>query len=150
MPDFQELLNKKASEVEPPKALPAGVYQFQIEKSEFGKSRQKQTPFVEFMCRATEPFEDVDDESLEEYGGLSDKSKLRITFYITEDSLFRLTNFFEHLGLEEGDKSINELIPDCPGQVFLGTVSHELSQDGETVYANISSTAPISYSFPST
>lgn len=143
-PNFGALLDKPSSDIERPKPLPQGTYQFAINGMyKLDKTTKKQTEYVEFTCNVIGAAEDVDEEALKEMGGFQGKS-MRQTFYITEDALWRLKKFLtDDLGIEEGDKSLRQMLDETPGCQFLGTVKHEASQDGESVYANIGSTAPV-------
>lgn len=143
-PNFADLLDKPSSEIEKPKPVPQGTYQFSINGLyKEGKSTQKQTPYVEFTCNYMAALDDVDEAALAEMGGVNGKTS-RLTFYITEDSTYRLKKFLvEDLLLEEGDKSLRQLLDETPGCQFLGAVKHEASKDGTSVFANIATTAPV-------
>lgn len=147
MANFTDILDRKSSEIERPKPLPVGTYLWLIDgQPKFDKSQKQQTPYVEFTCRCLQPMDDVDPQALADMGGHAGKTQ-RLTFYLTEDAMFRLTNkdgngFLEHLGLT-GDESVREKISMAPGRQFLGTVRHRSSQDGAQVFAEISSTAAV-------
>jgi hypothetical protein len=113
-----------------------------------GPTIQKQTPFVEWQCKCQGAQDDVDQDALNEsLGGksLSDITR-RLTFYITEDSVYRLQEFlFKHLQVAEvgSGVSLREAIAMAAGHSFLGTIRHQPSPDGTRVYDNISTTAAI-------
>lgn len=72
------------------------------------------------------------------------KGQKWLRFYLTEDSIWRLTTFLtETLGIEAGTKSINELIAEVPGKQFIFSVMHEASQDGSAIYAGLKGTAKV-------
>ena len=143
-PNFSDLLDRPSSDVERPKPVPQGTYHFAINGLyKLDKTTKKQTEYVEFNVNYLAAMDDVDEEALKESGGFSGKST-RLTFYITEDALWRLKKFLTNdLGIEEGDKSLRQMLDETPGQQFLGTVKHSASEDGTTTYANISTTAPV-------
>lgn len=142
MPDFNQLLHQTADSFERPKPLPIGTYTFTILGHEMGESRQKKTPFVQFNVQPTAASADVDETLLDSITEWQAR-KMRHTFYITEDSLFRLTEFMGHLGLGV-DRPLDELIPEATGFTFLGTVTQRASNtDPNSVFNDISSTAPV-------
>jgi hypothetical protein len=101
---------------------------------------------VEFTCRCLQPMDGVDPQALADAGGHQGKSR-RLTFYLTEDALFRLSNadgtgFLEQLGLTD-DTSIGEKISQTSGRQFIGTIRHKASQDGSRVFDEIGSTAGV-------
>lgn len=142
--DFDALLSKNADDIERPVPVPQGSYVFTVLKHKFDNSTKKGTPYVEFECQATAPLDDVDEEELREYGDLGQKQpKLRNTFYLTEDALFRLTDFLEHLGLDTAGRTLAELIPESAAGEFIGNVGHRMSEDGSATYAELNATSPV-------
>ena len=75
---------------------------------------------------------------------LADMS-MRLTFYLTEDAKYRLSNFMKHCGFDlEGEKkSYSQWISELPGAQFVGTIGQTMSDDGERMYSNITRTAPV-------
>jgi hypothetical protein len=149
MPSFEDILSQPVDKIETPKPLPVGTYQWLIAgQPRQDKSQQKQTPFVEWQCKCQGAQDDVDQDALNEsLGGksLSDITR-RLTFYITEDSVYRLQEFlFKHLQVAEvgSGVSLREAIAMAAGHSFLGTIRHQPSPDGTRVYDNISTTAAI-------
>lgn len=150
MSTFQDILNKPASEIEPPKLFPIGTYLWLIEgQPRFDKSKQKQTDFVEFNCRCLQPGPDVDPAAADEAKVIGKTRNL--TFYITEDALFRLANkdgsgFLNHLGVDT-NQSLSAAISEAPGRQFWGTISHRSNvnqQTGEVrIFAEINQTAKV-------
>lgn len=151
-PDFSALLSRQSAAVERPKQLPIGNYIWSIKGlPRFDKSVKKGTPFVEFTCMPLEAQDDVDQDDLEAALTRKDGTKKllgdmtqRLTFYLTEDALWRLKQFLvRDCQIEEGEKTLEQLINDSPGSQFMGTISHTPTDDGEGVYANIKSTAVV-------
>lgn len=150
-PDFSAILDRTSAEVERPKPLPIGPYAWAVKGlPRMDKSAKKGTPFVEFTCQPLQAMEGVDEDDLEAALTKKDGSKKllgdmtqRLTFYLTEDALWRLKKFLvQDLQIEEGDRTLAALIDEAPGCQFIGTVKHTPTDDGEGVYANIGSTAP--------
>lgn len=149
-PNFSSILDQQASEIESPKPMPAGTYVFQVKGlPRFDKSAKKGTDFVEFTCIPVDVYSDeghepdVDLDALDEAGGLSKfrERGMRLTFYITEDAKHRLKKFLEHLGIDPEGQSLRSMIDNSPNCQFIGFVKHSASDDGETIYANITKTA---------
>lgn len=139
-PNFGALLDKAPSEVERPKPLPEGSYLWTVQGlPEYGKSSKKQTEQVAFNVSCAQAGPDVDQESLAEMGGIANKTQ-KLTFYITENSLYRLKEFLEHCEIEEG-ASLRAMIDETVNCQFVGYIKHEASNDGESIFARIGKTA---------
>ena len=97
--DFNELLDKQIDSVERPPAKPPGTYLLRVTKMpEQKKSREKETPGLEFTFAYVKALADVDPDMLEGFD-LS-KGTLRDTFWLTDDSIFRLREFLERAGMD--------------------------------------------------
>lgn len=149
MVDMTDILNRAASTVEPPKQLPAGQYLFRVmgysDKDAEGKPlvTSNGNPRIEFQCQAETPIE-VDSSQLE---GVNFPVKMRHTFVVTENSLFRLVAFLsDHLGIPKDNNTVSGMLPQTTGHMFRGTVVHRSgTKPGDTnLYANISETFPAS------
>lgn len=158
-PSFAPILDRAPKEVERPKVLPVGTYTWLIRGiPRFDKSKIKGTEFVEFTVVPQGAFAgadgnaDVDQEELDacltrktgDKIAIQSKSQ-RLTFYLTEDALWRLRDFLKHLGFDVDDESeeapsLRQMINESPNRQFAGYVSHKPSDDGETMYANITKT----------
>lgn len=143
-PNFASILDEAPTEVNRPKPLPVGTYTCVVQGAPvYDKSAKKQTPYVQFTLRPISVGEDVDVEALQEMGGIEGKT-FRITFYLTEDSVYRLDEFHQHCGLSLDDKSSrrnrNEDIMNAQVRVYL---KHEASPDGSSVYATVAKTLPV-------
>ncbi len=107
-PNFESILDTPASEVSRPKPVPQGTY-LSMTKGlpRYDKSSKKGTPFSEYTIQLLEAQSDVDEEALNEaltkgngdVVPLRDRS-IRLTFYHTPDSLWRLVKFLKDLGLD--------------------------------------------------
>jgi hypothetical protein len=140
-PNFASLLDEAPTEIVRPKPLPSGTYYGVVMGvPEEGRSSKKQTPFVKFSVRITSAGDDVDEQELEESGGIDDKV-LPLTFYITEDAVYRLDEFHEQCGIDLTEptsrKRRNEEIMNAQIGVF---IKHRVAEDGSRVYAEINRT----------
>lgn len=143
-PNFGAILDTPSQEIERPKPLPQGTYTCVINGlPRMDKSAKKGTEFVEFNLNILAAGEDVDEDALSEMGGIANKST-RITFYLTENSVWRLKKFLaEDLQIEEDDVTLRQMIGMAPGRQVLAHIKHTPSDDGTSVFANVASTAPV-------
>lgn len=143
-PNFGAVLDKPSAEIERPKPMPIGTYIWAIVgMPRMDKSSKKQTEFVEFTAKPLQAMEDVDRDELKEMGGLEDKTQ-RLTFYLTEASVYRLKEFlFDDLGLEDDGGPLRGKLEQTAGCQFAGVIKHTPSDDGKSVYANIASTSAL-------
>lgn len=144
-PNFGALLDKAPTEIERPKPLPAGTYTCVVQGlPEYDKSSKKQTEYVRFTLKPLAAEADVDTEALAEMGGLGDKT-IPVTFYITENSLFRLKDFLSHLGFDVTDPeaSLREMCETTTGRQVRAFIKHRASEDGESIFAEVGRTASV-------
>lgn len=145
-PNFGSILDRPSGSIEPPKPMPVGEYVFVIQgQPRQDKSERKGTEFVEFTCKPIQALDSVDQDALKEFGGLGEATQ-RLTFYLTEKSVYRLNQFIlDDLQIDNdgGETRLRELISQTPGAQFIGTIKHTPSDDGKAVYANITNTAPV-------
>lgn len=143
-PNFGVLLDKPSSEIEKPKPLPQGTYTCVVKGlPKFDKSSKKQTEFVEFSLQPLAAGDDVDQDDLQAMGGFANKT-IRATYYITEDALWRLKKFLDDCGIEEeADESLRQRIERTPGTQVAAFLKHQASEDGQSVYAQLASTAAV-------
>jgi len=139
-PNFGKLLDMAPSEIERPKPLPEGQYLCVIAGlPRFDKSSKKQTEFVEFTLKVVAAGEDVDAEELAEIGGIADKT-IRATYYLTENSLWRLKEFLEHCGIAEVG-TLGTMIDETQNCQVIAYIKHEPSNDGTSVFGKVGKTA---------
>jgi hypothetical protein len=147
------ILDTPMSDISRPKPPPHGTYLAMTKGlPRYDKSTKKGTPFSEYTLQLLEAMDDVDVDALKEWltkgdgtvVPLSEKS-MRITFYHTPDSLWRLAKFLKDLGLEAEDEetSIGDLEQLSPGRQCYIHIKHVPSDDGETMYANVDKTGPV-------
>ena len=150
-PNFQAILDEAPTEVERPKARPVGTYLCVVGQATYEKSSKKGTPFVKFPLRALTALDDVDSAELEESGGI-DGFNTSVTFYLTEDAIYRLDEFHEHCGLDLADplsrRGRNELVANAQVLVVIGHREQTLTNEERAagvepqVYAEVKRTAP--------
>ncbi len=140
--NFSDLLSMSAEEAKAPKPLPTGTYTFNVKGHEFGESTKKHTKYVQFNVNPINPEPDVDMEALNAFENWNQK-EMRLTFYLTTDSIFRLKDFMEHCGMNISGRTFDALIPEVTGSQFNGNIEHSVSDDGKTTYGNIGSTGPV-------
>ena len=128
--DFRAILSKPTTEVEKPKPFPAGVYDAVCKDYEQIESSQKKTPGIRVTFSIVSPAEDVDLEEFEAAGGIDVLAKRSpaTTFYLTDDSIYRLSDFLhDHVGLERDGRSFAELLPEIKGRpvkvVFIQSIN---------------------------
>lgn len=142
-PAFTSILDRPSGEIERPKPMPVGTYVCVVQgQPKFDKSTKKQTDYVEFTLKFLEASDDVDEEALAAIGGIADKT-IRNTYYLTEASAFRLVDFLDHVSAGSEDMSLAQRIPEAVGKQVLVTISHRASDDGQSVFAQVKSTAPV-------
>jgi hypothetical protein len=132
---FEDILNIDSREVERPKPLPMGTYICTVVGlPRFDKSSEKQTPFVEFTLQPTGTLDDIDQQELDAVGGFHDKV-LRVTFYLTVNSRWRLNEFLDNCGIDQG--KMNWRVDQTPNCQVGAVVKHTPSRDNTITYANV-------------
>ena len=149
-PNFAPILDRSPTEVEKPKPLPQGSYVTILKgMPKYDKSTKKQTEYVEFTHQIVSAGGDVDEDALTEAQTAPDGSvralqdvTIRNTYYLTENSLWRLKQFLADCGfdVEEEGGSFRQMIEETPGVSVGIYVKHEPSSDGQSVFATVSGT----------
>lgn len=136
-------LNKSASEVKRPVALNEGTYYGRIISHEIGESSKKKTLGVTYHVELTHAEDGVDLTGVDDKGNevqLDPRGKkLRTTFWITDDSTYRLTDFIQSLGIETGDRSLKELVPQPVNQQVMVELTKEPNKDNTGYFNDIRS-----------
>lgn len=142
-PNFASILDESPTEVNIPQPIPQGTYLCVVQGPwREDKSTKKGTDFVEFILKPIEPMDDVDIDELGIVGGLDDKT-LKLTFWETKDSIYRLDEFHVHCGVDLDDGQSRRMRnDDVINAEVLAYVTHEPSQDGKRIFANVQRTAP--------
>lgn len=142
---FESILDTPADKVERPKPLPAGTYAAIVKgMPEHGVSAQKRTPFVRFTYVLQDAFDDVDADELTavltnkdgEVGSISEKS-IKDTYYTTPDSLFRLTDALEAMGIDLDQKTIRAALDETPNCSINVVVSHRTPEGSDQIFAEV-------------
>lgn len=153
MSNFASVLDKPSTEVGRPKPLPVGSYIGIVQGlPKIDKSTKKQTEYSEYTVKIVQAQDDVDEDDLKnaltkasgEVQNLTDKT-VKITYYHTDDSLWRLKQFFEHLDIPEEDDdgdtlTMRQRMQLVPNRQIGFYIKHTASDDGEAVYANVDKT----------
>ena len=154
--NFNDVLNKKASDIERPPLLPMGQYTAKVVKvpSMDSKSSDKGSwDILEFTLMPVAASEDVDPELLHKFGAFGPASAQRHSFMFNKDdqaafdrTLFNLKRFLlEHLQIPGDDSSsIKELLDQAVGQHCLIQIRWDPDRnDPEIQYPRIARTAPM-------
>jgi hypothetical protein len=147
---FASILDTPMSDISRPKPAPHGSYLAMVKGlPRYDKSTKKGTPFSEYTMQLLEALDDVDADALTEWLTKPDgtvvplrEKSMRLTFYHTADSLWRLGKFLKDLGLGDEEGSIGDVEQQTPGRQCIVHVKHSPSDDGETMFANIDKTGP--------
>lgn len=139
MPNLNDLLAAPADSFKRPVALPEGTYYGIIQDFGSGISEKKKTPFIEFSVRLTHAHEDVD---LSDYLGTEgakpiNERQMKHTFWMTDNSTFRLTEFIKSLGLDTANRTLGELITNCANQPVVLSVLQKPTKDGEGYFNEV-------------
>lgn len=146
--NFTDILNRQSNSIERPKPLPVGSYLWVVQGlPRQDKSAKKGTPFVEFTAKPLSAEDNVEAEDLAtaltradgQKKALQDQTR-KLTFYLTEDALWRLTQFLDHCGAGDENMTLAQRIAETPNCQFYGDITHSSSEDGEATFANISKT----------
>ena len=152
-PNYESILDMPTADVERPKPLPAGTYDAIVQGLyEEGVSSQKRTPFVQFAFAIQSANEDVDEDDLAAYltsknGTVKSLSDVVLKnnstkFYTTPDSMWRLTDFLDHLGIDQEGKSVRQSLSETPNCSVKILIWHTTSADGESIFAEVKKTLP--------
>src|SRR5262249_34625249 len=108
---------------------------------------QKLTPAIIFTLKGFTPVGDTTTADFSKCGNLSEL-KMRYTLFLTENALWRLRQFLNHLGIEEGDRSLSERLSEIANKPVLVTIRHEWpknKKDATGPFATISETAKATF-----
>lgn len=142
MASFEEILKRPAKEVRPPPAFPVGTYHCLVDGPPEPGTSASQKNFLRFKFKIISSMEDVDARAAAEAQVVG--KTVTSDQWLTDAASYRLVDFLrDDLGIEEGDKSIEEMIFEAPGKQVLVTLRHEPSQDGKRVYHRVDRTAHV-------
>jgi|TARA_R110000824_G_scaffold230800_5_gene418493 hypothetical protein len=132
--NWEELLSANPEEIERPEPVPPGTYTGVITEFKLDTSRNKGTPYVQYLIRPVSPGADVDNEAFQKFGG-SEKlaaKTLQQNYYMTPDAQWRLKAFLEKLGIPFGGRSFQAIIPEAVNKQVTVHVVHRLNQTRPT------------------
>lgn len=150
MPNFTDILNKKADDIEKPPLPPQGTYRFRVTKvPEFKEVGNGEWDMVIIPVVAVEAMDNVD---LDGYNGDVSNIRLSKTFLFSKNdevgfaqTQYQFRQFLEHhAGVLENNMKIEEALNKLVGAEFLGDVvwREDNRNEGEFI-ANIAKTAPV-------
>jgi|SRR5215471_19118458 len=148
---FGDILDMPSKDIEPPKNAPQGTYVTVVQGlPRYDKSSRKGTEFVEFTLGFLQAADDVDEDEIKAWLTSADGSvaplqekTIRVTYYLTENSIYRLKQFCDDCGVDEDDHSLRQRVELAAGCQVLAHVKHQPSEDGTRMFANVDRTAPV-------
>lgn len=160
VPNLSSILDEPTSEAQRPQPIPAGTYIISILPDvQFGVSSQKGTEYVQYRFQPLDVVRDehgkgdVDEDELEQLGGVGSLRPIMVTFYLTDLSKYRHKDFLDYAGVPDRDEkerdpkkrdlSHRKRAMMAPGHQVIANFRHEPSQDGQTMFARLNYTAPL-------
>lgn len=140
--DLRSLLDVQIDSVKKPPTWPQGLYHGFIEKYEPGESREKKTKLIRVFLKVQSADASIPEQFLkdEEENDLDfSKRQLKIEYYLTQDSLFRLTDMLKDVGIDTAGKSLGAALPELVGKPVLIDLRQQASKDGTQLYNNVES-----------
>jgi hypothetical protein len=147
MTSFSDILNTPSADVKPPKPLPIGTYLCLIDgTAEIKQMGKEQNYGAIIKLKPVQAGPDVDQAALIE--SLDGKSLsevgLQTTFWLTDKAKYRLNDFLVGaLGMEQGTKTMGELLNDIPGKQVNASITHTPSKDNTVMYTEVKSFARV-------
>jgi hypothetical protein len=149
MPNFADILNKRAADIEKPPLPPQGTYRFTVTKvPEFKEVGGGDWDMMIVQCQAVEAMDNVE---VDDYKGDITNIRLSKTFLFNKNdeaefskTEYQVRTFLQnHLAVLEDDMSIGEALNNCKGAQFLGDVKwREDNRSPGDFQAEIGKTAP--------
>lgn len=139
-PDFTQLLKTNLDTVKRPPTLAAGTYHGRITKYEFGESKEKKTPYVQFHIQLLSAGADIASEDMRDADGVPidlSKRQMRRDFFLTAEAMYRLKEFIESCGISTSGRSLDTTIPELLNAPVLVGVVQTNSRDGSEIYNNV-------------
>ncbi len=136
--DFSEILKKQVGSAPQPKAIPEGTYFGEIvglPAMREVQTKEGNKPILTITVALNEAGDDVDEDSLAEAGGLlnggGEPKRVKMDFWLTDDSLWRYDQFLASMGIE--NKSYEEAAEDLPGRAVTTFITlNEYEKNGVT------------------
>lgn len=150
--DFKSVAGKMKDEIKRPPLPPHGVYLFQVTKlPKIDTSKDQKWDIVDYSVRGVAPVADVDPDELTKYGGAERVfQNVRFMFNKEDEVEFQRTEYRhkqfleEHLKCWEEGANTAQAMNASINKQFWGTISWKADKDDpETMFANITKTAPV-------
>lgn len=143
---FEDILSKAPSDVKPPTVLPPGEYLCVVQgMPRRDKSAKKETPYLEYALVVQQALDSALEAGADAVEGGVVGKVIKATYYLTDNSLFMLKEFFENCGLDvDAAETLQELVDQPNGSQVIATIRHEASDDGKRTFAKLAGTAPVS------
>lgn len=158
MVDFSQIAKQAAGQSKKPPQLPAGNYPGVVKSFEWGDQNKNKTPYVRLQVGFT-GFPDDLPETWDEFDNETQKSttisrsdidlakrQMRVDFYMTDDSRYRMDAFLKSMGVncgtEDAPRSYEETLPELIGAPVIADVVHQLNQQTNATFVQISKLAP--------
>ena len=160
MPSFEnDVLNKRSSEIKEAPLKPVGQYLWLIVGPHVeGESSQKKTKWLGWNIKCMGGADDSTNAAIAEYEANCQSAGLqnyKVTdwswkpstmsgcrFWVTEDAVIQLKTFLINaLSIDEGTKTLREMLAEAPGKQFYQNVGHRPSQDGTRMFNELQGTA---------
>lgn len=143
--NFQDILSKKATEIEKPIPAPIGHYLCANPKvPDFKNIGENETPAAEFTFHLISPGDDVDPDDFQDWGG-QEKLKgktVRYLMWLSDDALFRAKEqLAEAFDIDPEGKDLGEMFAETAGTNVMVEIGHRPSKDGEDLYMDVKSLA---------
>lgn len=127
-PNFKDLLRKPLDDIERPKPIPSGTWRGIVKNWEPFESSQQKTPGLRFFIQPTGPGDDLDPAELVNVD-LTKLRQMRIDFWLTDDSIYRLKDFMESCGVATTGRLLAEALPDLANAEVLLFVKQQQRND---------------------
>jgi len=140
------ILDRQSRDIQKLPPLPVGTYIATVLDVTFEPVGAKQTPAVNVLLGGFHPHSGVDQVQLAKCG---DPAAHTVTYnlFLTEAAAWRLPQFLDHLGIEEGDRTLRERLAEAPSKQVKVTITHTVGKAGSRsageTFANVDSTAKL-------
>lgn len=139
-PIFTDLLSADLGSVKAPPVLPQGQYYGTIKDYIFGKSKDKQNPFIKITMNNIQAGPAISAEALGDMD-LSKETLDRDYFLLDKNgqpNLYYIKELLTSLGLSAGPGAdLNTLLPKAAGSPVLIDIGHRNSPDGKRIFVDV-------------
>jgi hypothetical protein len=150
MPNFMNSLQTTLEEVKRPPLLPVGTYRAQVNKIPEIIDEHDRYQYVDFQLRIVQPEDNVDQDELQEFGGLNNVIRRHRFLFDKDDEAafkraeYQLKRFLtDHLQVDPA-LGFKEAMDSAPGHSCLVDIGRRADkQDKDIIYEDIKRTAPV-------